>query len=81
MKHAGGNIAALKKAAGGDLLMASAGVIGAGIVNAARKSLPDFIIVRQAITTKKDFHSSSKIVMRKNRDEVFSRLSKGPGMI
>ena len=61
--------------------MASAGVIGAGIVNAARKSVPDFIIIRQAITAKKDFHSSCKIVVRKKRDAVFSRLSKGPGMI
>jgi len=81
MKHTGDNIAALKKAAGGNLLMATAGVIGEGIVKDARKSVPDFIIVRQAITAKKDFHSSSKIVIRKNRDEVFSRLSKGPGMI
>jgi len=70
-KHAWGNIAALKKAAGGKLLVATAGGIRAEVVKDALKSGADILVVGTAITASKDIRSSAEIfVENMNREEI-----------
>jgi len=70
-KHAWGNIAALKKAAGGKLLVATAGGIRAEVVKDALKSGADILVVGRAITASKDIRSSAEIFLENlNREEI-----------
>jgi bifunctional enzyme Fae/Hps len=70
-KHAWGNIAALKKAAGGKLLVATAGGIRAEVVKDALKSGADILVVGRAITASKDIHSAAEIFLENlNREEI-----------
>ena len=70
-KHAWGNIAALKKAAGGKLLVATAGGIRAEVVKEALKSGADILVVGRAITASKDIRSSAEIFLENlNREEI-----------
>ncbi len=70
-KHAWGNIVALKKAAGGKLLVATAGGIRAEVVKDALKSGADILVVGRAITASKDIRSSAEIFLENlNREEI-----------
>jgi bifunctional enzyme Fae/Hps len=70
-KHAWGNIAALKKAAGGKLLVATAGGIRADVVKDALKSGADILVVGRAITASKDIRSAAEIFLENlNREEI-----------
>jgi bifunctional enzyme Fae/Hps len=70
-KHAWGNIAALKKAAGGKLLVATAGGIRAEVVKEAMKSGADILVVGRAITASKDIRSAAEIFLENlNREEI-----------
>jgi bifunctional enzyme Fae/Hps len=70
-KHAWGNIAALKKAAGGKLLVATAGGIRAEVVKDALKSGADILVVGRAITASKDIRSAAEIFLENlNREEI-----------
>ncbi|MEI6839674.1 MAG: bifunctional 5,6,7,8-tetrahydromethanopterin hydro-lyase/3-hexulose-6-phosphate synthase [Methanomicrobiales archaeon] len=70
-KHAWGNIAALKKATGGKLLVATAGGIRAEVVKDALKSGADILVVGRAITASKDIRSAAEIFLENlNREEI-----------
>jgi len=70
-KHAWGNIAALKKAAGGKLLVATAGGIRAEVVKDALKAGADILVVGRAITASKDIRSAAEIFLENlNREEI-----------
>jgi bifunctional enzyme Fae/Hps len=70
-KHAWGNIAALKKAAGGKLLVATAGGIRADVVKDALKSGADILVVGRAITASKDIRSAAEIFLENlNKEEI-----------
>jgi formaldehyde-activating enzyme len=69
--HAWGNIAALKKAAGGKLLVATAGGIRVNVVKDALKSGADILVVGRAITASKDVHSAAEMFLEElNKEEI-----------
>jgi bifunctional enzyme Fae/Hps len=69
--HAWGNIAQLKKAAGGKLLVATAGGIRSDVVKQAIKSGADILVVGRAITASKDIRSAAEIFLENlNREEI-----------
>jgi bifunctional enzyme Fae/Hps len=69
--HAWGNIAALKKAAGGKLIVATAGGIRVNVVKDALKSGADILVVGRAITASKDVHSAAESFLEElNKEEI-----------
>jgi bifunctional enzyme Fae/Hps len=69
--HAWGDIAALKKAAAGKLLVATAGGIRADVVRDAVKAGADIIVVGRAITASKDPHTQADLFLEQlNREEI-----------
>jgi bifunctional enzyme Fae/Hps len=69
--HAWGDIPALKKAAGGKLLVATAGGIRVDVVKEALKSGADILVVGRAITASKDIgHAADEFLDQLNRDEI-----------
>jgi len=69
--HAWGNIPALKKAAGGRLLVATAGGIRVDVVKDAIKAGADIIVVGRAITASKDVHTAADLFLEQlNREEI-----------
>ncbi|HWQ66480.1 MAG TPA: bifunctional 5,6,7,8-tetrahydromethanopterin hydro-lyase/3-hexulose-6-phosphate synthase [Methanospirillum sp.] len=69
--HAWGNIADMKKAAGGKLLVATAGGIRVPVVKEALKAGADILVVGRAITASKDVHHAAEEFLEQlNRDEI-----------
>ena len=69
--HAWGNIPALRKAAGGRLLVATAGGIRVDVVKDAVKAGADIIVVGRAITASKDIHTAADLFLEQlNREEI-----------
>ncbi|MFA4878381.1 MAG: bifunctional 5,6,7,8-tetrahydromethanopterin hydro-lyase/3-hexulose-6-phosphate synthase [Methanoregula sp.] len=69
--HAWGDIAALKKAAGGKLLVATAGGIRTSVVKDALKAGADILVVGRAITASKDVnHAADEFLEQLNREEI-----------
>nr|WP_319376193.1 bifunctional 5,6,7,8-tetrahydromethanopterin hydro-lyase/3-hexulose-6-phosphate synthase [uncultured Methanoregula sp.] len=69
--HAWGDIPAIKKAAGGKLLVATAGGIRVDVVKDALKSGADILVVGRAITASKDIgHAADEFIEKLNRDEI-----------
>jgi bifunctional enzyme Fae/Hps len=69
--HAWGNISALKKAAGGKLLVATAGGIRAPNVKEALASGADILVVGRAITASKDVQNAAEIFLEQmNKEEI-----------
>jgi bifunctional enzyme Fae/Hps len=69
--HAWGDIAALKKAAAGKLLVATAGGIRVDVVRDAVKAGADIIVVGRAITASKDPHTQADLFLEQlNREEI-----------
>jgi bifunctional enzyme Fae/Hps len=69
--HAWGDIPALKKAAGGKLLVATAGGIRVDVVKDAVKAGADIIVVGRAITASKDPHTQADLFLEQlNREEI-----------
>jgi len=69
--HAWGNIPALKKAAGGKLLVATAGGIRAPNVKEALASGADILVVGRAITASKDVTNAAEIFLEQmNKEEI-----------
>ncbi|NYT20840.1 MAG: bifunctional 5,6,7,8-tetrahydromethanopterin hydro-lyase/3-hexulose-6-phosphate synthase [Methanomicrobiales archaeon] len=69
--HAWGDIPALKKAAGGKLLVATAGGIRVDVVKDAVRAGADIIVVGRAITASKDPHTQADLFLEQlNREEI-----------
>ena len=69
--HAWGDIPALKKAAGGKLLVATAGGIRVDVVRDAVRAGADLIVVGRAITASKDVHTAADLFLEQlNREEI-----------
>jgi bifunctional enzyme Fae/Hps len=69
--HAWGDIPALKKAAGGKLLVATAGGIRTNVVKDALKAGADLLVVGRAITASKDVgHAADEFLEELNREEI-----------
>lgn len=69
--HAWGDIPALKKAAGGKLLVATAGGIRVDGVKKAFASGADIIVVGRAITASKDVHTAADLFLEQmNKEEI-----------
>ena len=69
--HAWGDIAALKKAAGGKLLVATAGGIRVNVVKDALKAGADILVVGRAITASKDVsHAADEFLEQLDREEI-----------
>lgn len=69
--HAWGDIPALKKAAGGRLLVATAGGIRVDVVKDALKAGADILVVGRAITASKDIgHAADEFLDQLNREEI-----------
>lgn len=69
--HAWGDIAALKKAAGGKLLVATAGGIRVNVVKDALKAGADILVVGRAITASKDIkHSADEFLDKLEKEEI-----------
>jgi bifunctional enzyme Fae/Hps len=69
--HAWGDIAALKKAAGGKLLIATAGGIRVNVVKDALKAGADILVVGRAITASKDInHAAEAFIERLDKEEI-----------
>jgi bifunctional enzyme Fae/Hps len=69
--HAWGDIAALKKAAGGKLLIATAGGIRVNVVKDALKAGADILVVGRAITASKDIHHAAEsFIEQLDREEI-----------
>ncbi len=69
--HAWGNIPALRKAAGGRLLVATAGGIRVDVVKDAVKAGADINVVGRAITASKDIHTAADLFLEQlNREEI-----------
>jgi bifunctional enzyme Fae/Hps len=70
-EHAWGNIKAMKKAAGGKLLVATAGGIKVNVVGDAVASGADILVVGRAITASKDIrHAAEEFLTALNREEI-----------
>jgi bifunctional enzyme Fae/Hps len=69
--HAWGDIAALKKAAGGKLLVATAGGVRVNVVKDALKAGADILVVGRAITASKDVgHAADEFLEQLDREEI-----------
>jgi bifunctional enzyme Fae/Hps len=69
--HAWGDIPALKKAAGGKLLVATAGGIRVDVVKDAVKAGADIIVVGRAITASKNIPTAADLFLEQlNREEI-----------
>jgi bifunctional enzyme Fae/Hps len=69
--HAWGNIKEMKEAAGGKLLVATAGGIRVPVVKEALKSGADILVVGRAITASKDVHHAAEEFLEQlNREEI-----------
>jgi len=69
--HAWGDIAAMKKAAGGKLLVATAGGIRIEVVKDALKAGADILVVGRGITASKDIsHATDEFLDQLNREEI-----------
>ena len=69
--YAWGDIPAIKKAAGGKLLVATAGGIRVDVVKDALKAGADILVVGRAITASKDIgHAAEEFLDQLNRDEI-----------
>jgi bifunctional enzyme Fae/Hps len=69
--HAWGDIPALKKAAGGKLLIATAGGIRVNVVKDALKAGADILVVGRAITASKDIsHAAEAFIERLDKEEI-----------
>jgi bifunctional enzyme Fae/Hps len=69
--HAWGDIAAIKKAAGGKLLVATAGGIRVNVVKDAIKAGADIIVVGRAITASKDVaHAADEFIEKLDKEEI-----------
>ena len=69
--HAWGDIPAIKKAAGGKLLVATAGGIRTSVVKDALKAGADILVVGRAITASKDVgHAADEFLEQLNREEI-----------
>jgi bifunctional enzyme Fae/Hps len=71
VSHAWGDIAAIRKAAGGKLLVATAGGIRTNVVKDALKAGADMLVVGRAITASKDVgHAADEFLEQLNREEI-----------
>jgi bifunctional enzyme Fae/Hps len=69
--HAWGDIAAIKKAAGGKLLVATAGGVRVNVVKDALKAGADILVVGRAITASKDTgHAADEFLEQLDREEI-----------
>lgn len=69
--HAWGNIKDMKTAAGGKLLVATAGGIRVPVVKEALKSGADILVVGRAITASKDVHHAAEEFLEQlNKEEI-----------
>ena len=69
--HAWGDIAAIKKAAGGKLLVATAGGVRVNVVKDALKAGADILVVGRAITASKDIkHAADEFLDKLDKDEI-----------
>jgi len=69
--HAWGDIAAIKKAAGGKLLVATAGGVRVNVVKDALKAGADILVVGRAITASKDIkHAADEFLDKLDREEI-----------
>ena len=69
--HAWGDIPAIKKAAGGKLLVATAGGIRVNVVKDALKAGADILVVGRAITASKDVgHAADEFLEQLDREEI-----------
>jgi bifunctional enzyme Fae/Hps len=69
--HAWGDIPAIRKAAGGKLLVATAGGIRVNVVKDALKAGADLLVVGRAITASKDVgHAADEFLEQLNREEI-----------
>ena len=69
--HAWGDIPAIKKAAGGKLLVATAGGVRVNVVKDALKAGADILVVGRAITASKDIrHAADEFLEQSDREEI-----------
>jgi len=69
--HAWGDIAAIKKAAGGKLLVATAGGVRVNVVKDALKAGADILVVGRAITASKDIkHTTDEFLDNLDKEEI-----------
>jgi bifunctional enzyme Fae/Hps len=69
--HAWGDIAAIKKAAGGKLLVATAGGVRVNVVKDALKAGADILVVGRAITASKDIkHAADEFIDNLDKEEI-----------
>ena len=69
--HAWGNIGDIKKAAGGKLLVATAGGIRVPVVKEALKTGADILVVGRAITASKDVrHAAEEFLEELDKEEI-----------
>ena len=69
--HAWGDIAAIKKAAGGKLLVATAGGVRVNVVKDALKAGADILVVGRAITASKDIkHTADAFLDKLDKEEI-----------
>jgi bifunctional enzyme Fae/Hps len=69
--HAWGDIAAIKKASGGKLLVATAGGVRVNVVQDALKAGADILVVGRAITASKDIkHSADEFLDKLDKEEI-----------
>jgi len=69
--HAWGDIPAIKKAAGGRLLVATAGGVRVNVVKDALKAGADILVVGRAITASKDVgHAADEFLEQLDREEI-----------
>ena len=69
--HAWGDIPAIKKAAGGKLLVATAGGVRVNVVKDALKAGADILVVGRAITASKDIgHAADEFLEQLDREEI-----------
>jgi bifunctional enzyme Fae/Hps len=69
--HAWGDIAAIKKAAGGKLLVATAGGVRVNVVKDALKAGADILVVGRAITASKDIkHAADEFLDKLEKEEI-----------
>ena len=69
--HAWGDISAIKKAAGGKLLVATAGGVRVNVVKDALKAGADILVVGRAITASKDIrHAADEFIDKLEKEEI-----------
>lgn len=70
-EHSWGDIPAIKKAAGGKLLVATAGGIRQNVVSTAIKQGADILVVGRAITASKDIrHAAEEFLEKLDKEEI-----------